>query len=295
MRNLARLVGSALGGVLATFAGIAGLAIFDAVSFVLAAALLTAIRYRPAPVEQATEEQAELGSLSRLLEEWLAGLRTCLGSRALLVILIFMSITQMGEGIMGTLFAPFVKDVLHGTGSQYGLIVGIQGVGGIIGGLAVTAAGHRWSAYTLFGFGAVAFGIVDLALFLYPLVLSGVVPALVCMLIVGIPGACTIAGLMTTFQTMTSDEFRGRVFGAMTAVGGAAVLCGIGIASWLGEVVGIVPIIAIQGAGYVAGGFMVILALRGTAATEVHVEAADQDHVLVETPDDLTTGTPALD
>ena len=49
-----------------------------------------------------------------------------------------MSITQMGEGIMGTLFAPFVKDVLHGTGSEYGLIVGIQGVGGIIGGLAVT-------------------------------------------------------------------------------------------------------------------------------------------------------------
>src|SRR4029079_9878689 len=120
-------------------------------------------------------------------------------------------------------------------------------------------------------------GIVDLVLFLYPLVLSGFVPALFCMLLVGIPGACTIAGMMTTFQTMTSDEFRGRVFGAMTAVGGAAVLTGIGVASWLGESVGIVPIIAIQGCGYVAGGFMVILALRGTAAAEVHVDVADED------------------
>jgi Na+/melibiose symporter-like transporter len=272
MRNLARLVGSALGGIMATVAGIAGLAIFDAISFVLAAGLLAAIRFRPTPAEPAPENHAPVGSLSRLLVEWRAGLRACLGSRALLVILVFMSITQMGEGIMGTLFAPFVKDVLHGTGSEYGLIVGIQGVGGIIGGLAVTAAGHRWSAYTLFGWGAVSFGLVDLALFLYPLVLSGVAPALLCMLLVGVPGACTVAGMMTTFQTMTSDEFRGRVFGAMTAVGGAAVLAGIGIASWLGEAVGIVPIIAIQGGGYVLGGLMVIVALRGSRATTVHVD-----------------------
>src|SRR5206468_208410 len=103
--------------------------------------------------------------------------------------------------------------------------------------------------------------IVDLALFLYPLVLSGVVPALVCMLVVGVPGACTVAGMMTTFQTMTSDEFRGRVFGAISAVGGAAVLAGIGVAGWLGERVGIVAIIAIQGCGYVVGGVMVLLAL----------------------------------
>jgi Na+/melibiose symporter-like transporter len=295
MRNLARLLGSAIGGIMATVGGISALAFFDGASFILAAALLTRIRFRPAQVGAAAEDHASLGSFSRLVGEWRAGLRTCLSSRPLLVILVFMSITQMGEGIMGTLFAPFVKDVLHGTGSQYGLIVGIQGVGGIIGGLAVTAAGHRWSAYALFGWGAVAFGIVDLALFLYPLVLSGVVPALVCMLLVGVPGACAMAGMMTTFQTMTSDEFRGRVFGAMTAVGGAAVLAGIGIASWLGETVGIVPIIAIQGCGYVAGGFMVILALRGTAAAEVHIDAADQDSVPLETLGDRTAGAVALD
>ena len=288
MRNLARLVGSAVGGIMASVAGISALALFDGVSFVVAAGLVTRIRFRPTAVEAPADDRAPVGSLSRLVGEWRAGLRTCLSNRSLLVILVFMSITQLGEGIMGTLFAPFVKDVLHGTGSQYGLIVGIQGIGGIIGGLAVTAAGHRWSAYTLFGWGAVTFGVVDLALFLYPLVLSGVVPALVCMLVVGVPGACTIAGLMTTFQTMTSDEFRGRVYGAMSAVGGAAVLVGIGIAGWLGERVGIVPIIAIQGCGYVLGGFMVILALRGTTATTVHVDREQNESAPFETPDDLT-------
>jgi MFS family permease len=297
MRNLARLVGSAVGGIVATVAGITGLAVFDAASFLIAAGLLARIGFRPGAVTLVTESSASLGSLARLTAEWRAGLRTCLSSRPLFVILAFMSITQLGEGIMGTLFAPFVKDVLHGTGSQYGLIVGIQGVGGIVGGVVVSAAGQRWSAYTLFGYGAVAFGVVDLMLFLYPLVWVDVVPALVCMLLVGVPGACTVAGMMTTFQTMTSDDYRGRVYGAMSAVGGAAVLTGIGIASWLGEAVAIVAIIAIQGVGYIVGGLLVILTLRGTPAAEVHIRDGqrERDTSSADTPEDLATGAVALD
>jgi hypothetical protein len=91
------------------------------------------------------------------------------------------------------------------------------------------------------------------------------------MLLVGVPGACAIAGLMTTFQTSTTDEYRGRVFGAITAVQGLSVLLGIGIASTLGEAVGIVPIIAIQGGGYVVGGVVVLIALRSTVARRVVV------------------------
>jgi Na+/melibiose symporter-like transporter len=273
VRDLARLVGSFVGGVVAALAGIAGLAICDMASFAIAAGLLMSIRWRATPTAaEAGEPGPAVGGLSRALAEWRAGLRTAMGSRALRVILLFGLVTAMGEGIMGTLFAPFVQDVLHGGGGDYGLIVGIQAVGGIIGGVCVTSAGHRWSAYALFGWGAVAFGIVDLCLFLYPLVLSGVVPALVCMVIVGIPGACTVAGFMTTFQTVTTDEYRGRVYGAMNAVEGGAVLIGIAIASSLGETVGIVPIISIQGAGYVAGGALVLVALRHSRATSAHVD-----------------------
>ncbi len=59
--------GSAIGGILATVAGISGLAFFDGVSFVLAAALLTQIRWRPTSVDKTAEDPASLGSLSRLL------------------------------------------------------------------------------------------------------------------------------------------------------------------------------------------------------------------------------------
>ncbi len=296
MRDLARLVGSGVGGVIAALAGIAGLAIFDGASFAVAAALLAMIGFRrddAAGAAAPAHEPDHVGSLTRMLQEWRAGLATCLASKALRVILLFEAITAMGEGIMGTLFAPFVHDVLHGTGSEYGLIVGIQAVGGIIGGLAVTSAGHRWSAYALFGYGALAFGFLDLALFLYPLVLSGVVPAVVLMAMVGVPGAFTVAGAMTTFQTMTSDAFRGRAFGALTAVQGGSVLVGIGIASWLGETVGIVPIIALQGGGYVVGGVVVLVTLRHTAASTVHVDDIDADAVAAEAPDHLIAGAAA--
>jgi Na+/melibiose symporter-like transporter len=276
IRNAARLVGSGAGGVIAAFAGIAGLAVVDAASFAIAAALLSAIRYRAAAHAEPSEslaEHASPGALARLLEEWRDGLAVCAQSLSLRVVLFFTAITSVGEGVMGTLFAPFVRDVLHGSGTAYGAIVGIQAVGGIVGGVCVAMAGERWSAYALFGFGALAFGLIDLALFLYPLVLSGVAPALVCMLVVGVPGACAIAGLMTTFQTSTTDRFCGRVWGAITAVQGCSFVIGIGVASWLGEVVGIVPIIAIQGGGAVVAALMVLVALRDSAARRVHVEA----------------------
>jgi Na+/melibiose symporter-like transporter len=284
IRNAARLVGSAAGGIVAAQAGLRGLAVLDAASFAIAAALLVAIRFRAADrAPQAADslaEHASPGALARLFEEWRDGLLVCARSLPLRVVLIFVAITSVGEGVMGTLFAPFVRDVLHGSGSAYGAIVGIQAVGGIVGGLYVASTGQRWSAYALFGFGALAFGLIDLALFLYPLVLSGIVPALVCMVLVGVPGACAMAGLMTTFQTTTSDRFRGRVWGALTAVQGCSLVIGIGVASWLGGSVGIVPVIAIQGGGWVVAGLMVLVALRGAAARDVH---PDEDVVMPET------------
>lgn len=290
VRDLARLVGSCVGGVAAGLGGVTALAAIDAVSFVLAAVLLSRIRFRPAPrvSEDATPGVgAAPHALATIMGEWRSGLRTAVGSRALVVVLVFCAVTAMGEGIMGTLFAPFVQDVLHGSGGDYGLIVGVQAIGGVIGGLYVTSAGHRWSALTLFGVGAIVFGLLDLALFLYPLVLDGVAPAVVLMILVGIPGACAIAGLMTTFQTETVDQFRGRVFGAITAVRGVSVLIGVALASWLGDAVGILPIIAIQGAGYVVGGALVLLLLRSSTAAHVHVPDPTHDDGPLSQPGDL--------
>ena len=71
-----------------------------------------------------------------------------------------------------------------------------------------------------------AFGAVDLAIFLYPLGYVAVWPAAVGMVVVGFPGALTIAGALTLLQRNTEDSYRGRVFGALDAVEGVAILAG---------------------------------------------------------------------
>jgi len=253
-RDVARLVGAALGGVLAATGGIRLITLADAATFVVAAALLALIRHRvvraggPAPAP-------------RWAGQWREGTRITLASRTLRTLMTFSLITGVGEAIMMTLMAPFVRDVLHGGNAAYGSIMAAQAVGGLAGGMVATLIGHRFPPRLLLGAGAVAFGLLDLALFLYPLVAGTVWPALVIMVLVGLPSALTMAGLVTVFQTATTNAHRGRVFGAITALRAAAMLVGIGLAGTLPAHLGIVPVIAVQGVGYLGGGLLVLAAL----------------------------------
>jgi hypothetical protein len=63
-------------------------------------------------------------------------------------------------------------------------------------------------------------------------------------------------------------------------VQGCSLVIGIGIASWLGGSLGIVPVIAIQGVGPMVAGVLVLVALRRTAARDVH---PDDDVLVPET------------
>jgi Na+/melibiose symporter-like transporter len=261
--NVARLAGSALGGIIAAAAGIGAVTIADAASFVASAALLALVRAtgrataRPGgPGGPVRERIAGIG------DELRDGVRLSVRHRVLRTLMIFALVTSVGEGIMSTLFTPFVEHVLHGSSQEFGLVVAAQAVGGILGGALAAGFGHRVRASRLLSCGAIAFGLVDLAIFLYPLGYVAVWPAVAGMVIVGLPGALTMAGLMTLFQRSTSDSHRGRIFGALSAVEGVAVLAGTLGAGFLSRYAGIVPVLAIQGAGYVVAGLAMLARLR---------------------------------
>jgi predicted MFS family arabinose efflux permease len=260
VQQMARLVGSGLGGVVAAIGGIAALAVADAVTFALAALLLSRIHAsgrtdRTNSTEGIHPPDEELrGRLAQLGYEWRAGLATAWGSPVIRILLVFCLVTSTGEGIMGTLFAPFVRDVLHGGAQVYGVITGVQAVGGIVGGFAVATLANRWSPTTMLGAGALVFGLVDLAIFLYPLAWVSPWPAMLGMIVVGLPGAVTIAGLTTLFQRNTADEKRGRVFSLVSMARSVTMVIGTVAAGFLGGAVGIVPVLAFQGVGYVVAG-----------------------------------------
>jgi Na+/melibiose symporter-like transporter len=253
-RDIARLVGAALGGVTVGLGGVTLLTLTDAASFGLAAAILALIRGPRDGTRPAAPRRHPL-------QEWADGARIALRTPALRVVLLFTLITGVGEAIMATLMAPFVRDVLHGTAEAYGLILSVQAAGGIAGGLAAAAVGHRVPPRRLLGWGAVTFGVLDLALFLYPLATPALWPAFAIMVAVGLPCALMVAGLVTVLQTATGDAYRGRVFGAASALQGAAMLAGTFLAGALGDRIGIVPVIATQGAGYCAAGLLTLLLL----------------------------------
>jgi MFS family permease len=61
------------------------------------------------------------------------------------------------------------------------------------------------------------------------------------MIVVGLPGALTMAGAMTLIQRDTAGSHRGRVFGALGAVEGIAIVAGTVAAGFLGQRSGSFP------------------------------------------------------
>jgi predicted MFS family arabinose efflux permease len=267
-RNLARLIGSGLGGVVAAAGGIRAIAVADGITFLVAALLVTRIRTAGRAVsETVTAVAAVEGRIAGLVEEWRVGFRTVTSSPVLSTLMLMLLITNTGEGIMGTLFAPYVRHVLHGSGQVYGVITGVQAIGGVVGGFVVAVAAERWSPVTMVWAGSMLFGLVDLAIFLYPLLWVTPWPAAAGMILVGLPGAILVAGTMTLYQRHTSDERRGRVFSLVSLAQAVSVVVGSTVAGLFGGPTGIMPILALQGAGYVVAGFLVLARLGSREAS----------------------------
>jgi MFS family permease len=171
-------------------------------------------------------------------------------------VLIFVFLTMVGEGVFATLLAPFVAGMLRGTGVEYGLFLGLQAVGGILGSMLIVARGHGRAVVRLLPLTAVVFGILDAAIFTYPVFWPTLLPALVLIGLVGLPAAAVVAGLTTLQQTAVPDALRGRFLGAVGTTGSVAMVLGILLASALADRVGILPLLEVQASVYIAGGLL---------------------------------------
>ncbi len=264
-RDASRLLGAALGGALVAAGGLVPVVLADLASFLIAAALCLSLPLveagrRPAPTGTGW---TNLGSRVReLRDEWADGLRLSTRESVLRALLIFLAIVSVGEGVMGTLFAPFVRSVLHGSGGDFGLINAAQAAGGIGGGLVAASLGRRLDPVATLSYCAIAFGAIDLVLFLYPLAWPAVWPAAVLIAGAGVAGTFMLTAAMTLMQDHTTDRYRGRIFGALGAVEGVAIVTGTVAAGVLAHVLGIVAVLSVQGAGYIAAGVLVLALLQ---------------------------------
>jgi MFS family permease len=270
--NLARLLGPALGGVLALAVGLTGVALVDAATFLIAAILIALIRQPLDAARTEAPKQTPGGSFGAIWHDWLAGLRLVRGNRLVMGLFTIAAITSVGEGVLSVLFVPFVTDVLRGDALELGWLMSAQAVGGLLGGVLLARVGSRLEPVRILGPSAILFGLIDLAIFNYPAFFTGFVIALILFIVVGLPGAALSAGFSTLLQNGVADAYRGRVFGALNTTSALLMLSGMGLASVAGDVVGIVPVISIQGFVYVLAGLLALHLLDRAGVVERALE-----------------------
>ncbi len=272
--NLARLLGPPLGGAAAALFGLGGVALIDAASFLVAAALIALIAAsgEVEKTENIDAAQEAAASWRAVWRDWLRGLELVRRSRLLAILFGIRGITSLGEGVFGTMFVIWVSEILGGGAPEFGWLMSGQAVGGLLGGLVVGYAGRMLSPDRLFGLGLAVFGILDLALFNYPLLFSGFWIGMILMVLVGIPTVGAGAAGITMLQSGVRVEYRGRVFGALGTTSALLMLAGSLIAGGLGDVLSPITLLNVQGGSYVAAGLLALLvlpgALRAHAATE---------------------------
>jgi MFS family permease len=173
-----------------------------------------------------------------------------------------IAIGSVGEGVFGTAIWIYIDETLDGGPREAGWILSAQAIGGLIGAVLIGAKARRAGPIRLMAWGAIGLGAIDLMIFNYPAVISGIWLALVLMAIVGVPASAFGAGYTTAIQTETEDAYRGRVFGALDATAATLGMVGAVIAGVATARLGPVLILSLDSLMYVASG-MVALRLLG--------------------------------
>ncbi len=257
--NLARLIGPALGGLVAASLGLTGAVLLDSLSFALAAALSALI---VGAHRAAASKASNKGTRPHLLREFGEGVRVVVQSRMLHALFAIIAVASVGEGIMSSLFPVYVADALHGGVQQVGWLMSAQAVGGIVGGLLTGSVAKRLATTRILAIGLLLFGSIDIALFNYPRWTSAFTPAVILFVLVGIPSAFTYAAWFTLLQLEVPDQLRARTMGVLLVLESGGALIGAALAGALTSRFGVINVLTAQGLGYVVAALVFVLLAR---------------------------------
>lgn len=265
--NLGRLIGPAAGGALYASGGLQGVVLVDVVSFAVSAGLIAWIRADARP--ERSEAVGEGSPWGRLRDELRAGLRLVGESRVLSAVFLSLGFGLLGEGTFEVGFPPLVLDVFAGGASGVGIILSAQAVGGLVAGALVARLGESIPPRVLYGGGLIGLGLADLGMVNATAVAApgsqAVALASLFMVLAGFPVVALNAAAQGILQRETLDAFRGRVFGALSAVQGVSVLAGLGLGALVIDRVGVVPVLSAGAAMWVVAGALALARLPGDA------------------------------
>jgi MFS family permease len=244
--NMARVLGAALGGVIAAAIGLALCFTFNALSFGAVLVSLAAMR---------SSELFPAERVSRQKKQVRQGLRYVRNTPELLIPLLMIA-------VVGTLAWEFqvslplmASKVFHGGAASYGVMASVMGGGAVVGGL-ISAARARPRARALC-LAAIGWGIAILAAAVAP----SMALELAALVFVGY-GSITFNSLAkTTLQLAAKPEMRGRVMALWALAWLGSTPIGGPIVGWAGQAFGARWALVIGGVAALACGVLALPAL----------------------------------
>ncbi|MBM7773809.1 MFS family permease [Actinokineospora baliensis] len=251
--SVARLVGSALGGIVLGVFGLQWVIVGALVALLAAAALLLSAMpgSSVAPVR------------SPVLREWLAGVGEFRRGplRTLGVTLVLVSLAQ---GMFLVLFVVFVTGPLGAGEAEVGLLRGVQAIGGLAAGIALATMARRASPRGLLGWGGLAFGSLCAVMWNLPAVSTEIWLYTGLFVALGAPAVVATTGSLTLLQSAAPADRAGRVLTTAFATMAAFQAAGMLAAGALVETWDLGVLLNVQAALLVAAGVIPFLGLRAT-------------------------------
>jgi len=204
VRQALRLLGPLVGAGLYTAVGGWVLAVIAAVGFVIAATAIAAIR---------VVETAPGPSQLRWLAEVAAGVRQVTAQPALRRITIGVASILLLLGFTETLIFAYVDEGLHRPPAFVGVLVTVQSIGGVAGGLLAARMVRR-----LGEIGAAAVGLLAFAPFFVAVAYPSLLTALPTIALAGASFPPLVVALNTLMQRVTPAELLGRTGAALEAL-----------------------------------------------------------------------------
>ena len=258
--NSARLIGPALGGVLLASIGLQGVILFDVGSYLLAAILMYFIRVPSnASVLTPVPEEVTRSVISVFWGELKSGLRLVKNNQPISRIFLVLGIAMLGDSILTVLLVAFYQDVVGIGPTEFGMVLTVRGLSGILGGLAMSAFGSKFKPSFLIPFGLICTGLGLVAMVIWPIYMI----SLLIMILISVPLMAWLISSQTWIQTYSPGEYRGRVFGAYGTFSALLALVGMAFASGLGDTLGISVTLYFGGAIYILSGLLAVVLLRG--------------------------------
>ncbi len=265
--TFSRLAGPILAGVVIGAWGSRSAFLVDSASFVGSALFLTAVR----GVRTREDIGADGGPVSAF-DDLRAGVRYALRSRLLQGITLGLVLALLGIGGVDVLIVPFTRYAFHAAPEALGMLLTVQGIGMVVGGLLAGALGRKLSPLVLSVASMLVLGVVMAGFGMAPTYLVG-------LLIMPWAGL-TLAPLNASLQTMLQQGVPGSMLGragALTEMASTtAQLASMGGAGGMAALVGLRPTFVLGGVLIGLGALGMGVLFRGTAPSGLPAPSAAQ-------------------